>query len=271
MKLWFDEFWSHFNKHDNFFTWVLRKYGNTHVEVTSDNPDVIIVGNSYRYFDPLGPRRIVCFVGENNIPVPTAQANLTPRTTTEDNNLRLPLWYLYVDWEDPLYFTRFANSPKLHFCNFIHAHTGYPRQTFIDRVNQYKRVDCHGRAMNNMGAGIWDNSINGKLNVQKHYLFSMCLENALGNGYVTEKLLHGMVARTIPIYWGDKTAFEDFNPEYPILQLKDDISNLEQIVAQMIEIDQNETIKKDYLERCSNTPILTKMPDFEKLAKHIIG
>lgn len=269
MKIWFDEFWSHFNKNDNFFTWVLRKYSGESIEVTSNDPDVIIVGNSYRYFNPTGKCRIVCYVGENNIPVPTAHANLTPRHSTVDNNLRLPLWYLYVGWEDPDYWTRFINTPKTAFCNFIHAHVGFPRAQFIERLNRYKRVDCHGRAMNNMGPGIFDNSVNGKLNVQKHYLFSMCLENAIGDGNTTEKLLHGMVARTIPIYWGAPT--DDFNPDYPVLKLNDDISNLEEVVAKIIEIDQNEVVRKDYLDRVNSVPILVKQPDFEKIAKHILG
>ena len=42
--------------------------------------------------------------------------------------------------------------------------------------------------------------------------FHMAFENTILDGYVTEKLLHALMAGTVPIYWGDPRVCEDFNP-----------------------------------------------------------
>lgn len=54
---------------------------------------------------------------------------------------------------------------------------------------------------------------NYKMDLISNYKFSLCYENSITPGYHTEKLLHGKIAGNIPIYYGDKTVSEDFNPD----------------------------------------------------------
>lgn len=45
------------------------------------------------------------------------------------------------------------------------------------------------------------------------YMFSIAHENASYDGYFTEKVLDCFATGTIPIYWGDPTISETFNPD----------------------------------------------------------
>ena len=38
------------------------------------------------------------------------------------------------------------------------------------------------------------------------------MENQISDGYITEKLLHAKICGNIPIFYGDATVNEDFNP-----------------------------------------------------------
>lgn len=75
-----------------------------------------------------------------------------------------------------------------------------------------------------------------KLDLLKHYRFSICFENARGiDGYVTEKLFDCFVAGAVPVYWGapdiselvpngfvDFREFESFDALYEHLGSMDD-------------------------------------------------
>jgi hypothetical protein len=43
------------------------------------------------------------------------------------------------------------------------------------------------------------------------YKFIVALENTNEEEYITEKILHGLLSKTIPIYWGTRSAFKYFN------------------------------------------------------------
>ena len=66
------------------------------------------------------------------------------------------------------------------------------------------------------------------------------------SGYTTEKLVHAMAAHTIPIYWGNPQVSEDFNPKSFINC--HDYSSLEAVIERIIEVDQNESLYRHYLE-----------------------
>ncbi|MGX2982281.1 glycosyltransferase family 10 domain-containing protein [Helicobacter sp. 23-1045] len=93
---------------------------------------------------------------------------------------------------------------KRRFCNFIVSNGGANplRREFYEILSAYKRVDSAGRFLNNVGGAVAD-----KFAFQSECKFSLCFENSSTSGYTTEKLIQAVAARTIPIYWGDKSAF----------------------------------------------------------------
>ena len=49
--------------------------------------------------------------------------------------------------------------------------------------------------------------------MKRPYKFSIAAENARFYGYSTEKLISSFQAHTIPIYWGDPSVADEFNPK----------------------------------------------------------
>lgn len=60
-------------------------------------------------------------------------------------------------------------------------------------------------------------SITGKRITKKdiglsNYMFSIAVENCKQDGYFTEKILDCFATKTVPLYWGDSSVSEFFNP-----------------------------------------------------------
>lgn len=122
----------------------------------------------------------------------------------EDRYLRYPL-YLHEECMREIsnrHITAESLNSKTRFCTFVvsNGKADEKRIQFFNLLNTYKRVDSGGRYKNNIGKRIKD-----KLAFLKEGKFNIAFENSSTNGYVTEKLIHAFAAKSIPIYWGDKT------------------------------------------------------------------
>ncbi|WP_284076393.1 glycosyltransferase family 10 domain-containing protein [Herbaspirillum aquaticum] len=62
--------------------------------------------------------------------------------------------------------------------------------------------------------------VDDKLGVQSAYRFALCIENIASPGYVTEKIIEAMVARTLPIYLG-APDIGDFVPAEAYIDARD--------------------------------------------------
>ena len=154
-------------------------------------------------------------------------------------------------------------AQKTGFCNFIYSNSkAHPnRDKLFNNISAYKQVDSLGRHLNNkkheipQGTKNWcDNSIAMK----KPYKFSIACENASYRGYVSEKIVTSFCAKTIPIYWGDPTIVEDFNPKAFINC--HDYANVDEVLERVKQIDQNDDLWLSMIqEPCSTS---------EQVAKH---
>ena len=109
---------------------------------------------------------------------------------------------------------------KTKFCNFIYSQDIPERNKFFSMINSYKKVDSPGRCMNNMAPiGFNDpkksraskNWVKEKLKFLKPYKFTIAFENFISSGWSTEKIIHPMMANSIPIYMGHKDIEKEFN------------------------------------------------------------
>jgi hypothetical protein len=53
--------------------------------------------------------------------------------------------------------------------------------------------------------------VESKIDIARDYRYSICFENDLYPGYVTEKLLEAYLSETVPLYWGDLGNDEFYN------------------------------------------------------------
>lgn len=271
---------SGYNERNNIFVNVLKEHYDLIYE--ENEPDYIICsmsGRPYEYLNYDGIR--IFYSGENVSP---------------DFN--------YVDYaigfDKMVYGDRFCRNPKIlgvgskeqlialtnrekftvddlkeksYFCNFIYSHDrdDYKRKAIFDLLNTYKRVDSLGTYLNNMQDGFCV-SMQEKVQIQKKYKFTIAFDSVDLDGFVTEKIADGFIARTIPIYMGNPTIFEIYNKNAFINC--SDYDSLDNVLKKVIYLDQNE---EEYL-RMLNEPVYAKefepenlFENFETFINNIFG
>ncbi|MBC6419575.1 MAG: glycosyltransferase [Prochloron sp. SP5CPC1] len=181
------------------------------LEISKD-PDLIVYscfGKSFKEFDGIR----VFFTGENVRPeFWDCDYALSFDYCERDNHLRLPLYVFHTeahqlikgeeDFEGIL-------REKTKFCNFIYSNARCKiRNKFFKKLSQYKKVDAVGKLFKNIEGTIEEiTGIKGpsdaKVEFLRPYKFTIAFENSSYPGYTTEKIIHPMMARSIPIYWGN--------------------------------------------------------------------
>jgi alpha(1,3/1,4) fucosyltransferase len=177
---------------------------------------------------------------------------LTHRMLDDPRHLRLPL---YADWVKAESLVRQADEAeqwlprKTKFCCFFSTYVDRKtehRARFFHLLSRYKRVDAGGKALNNLGFEVpFDPE--AKLEFIKPYRFYIAFENQSVPGYTTEKIAEAMLARCVPIYWGNPRVVEDFNPASFINA--NDFPSLEALAERVAEVDRNDALYTQYLRQ----------------------
>ena len=248
-----------FNYEHNFFTDLLSEYYNIEVVKPEENPDILfysVFGNNYKN---LTTKRKIFYSGESISQRDDADFNIT-FDNNSDKNCRCPLWLCYLNDElikdNKKKLLGFFNIPKKSkFCSIIcqiDNKTG-ERSSIIDKLFKYKRVDCGGTFMNNIGY-IVPRGINcsGKIEHNNEYKFCIAFENANYPGYVTEKICDAYKSKCIPIYWGTRDVIKDFNPNTFINA--NDFTNFDELVKYIIKVDTDDELYESYFKE----PIFSK-------------
>lgn len=101
------------------------------------------------------------------------------------------------------------------FCCFIYSNGNahYKRDELFYTISKYKRVDSLGRHLNNTKGGNLrgENWRKSSIDAKSNYRFSIAAENAVVDGYTSEKILTSFQAHSIPIYFGDPSIEKEFN------------------------------------------------------------
>lgn len=182
-----------------------------------------------------------------------------------------------------------AKDAKRKFCNFVYsnANNGMGAQLrvkFCRELMKYRHIDCPGSVLNNMGNAIepryFDNNhlseksfndrwIGSKLDFLRGYKFSIAFENSAMPGWTTEKLIHPMMAKSVPIYWGNSDVTEHFNPK-AFINCADYENDFEAVIQRIIELDRDE---EQYLNMLCQRPLSDNYPLYWKddMAEYLSG
>jgi hypothetical protein len=130
---------------------------------------------------------------------------------------------------------------KTKFCCMVVSNpNSRKRLDFFETLSKVKQVDSGGSVLNNVGGRVADKAV-----FIKDYKFVISFENSSYEGYTTEKIMEPIHEDCIPIYWGNPLVGKDFNSErfldYTSFQSE------EELIARMLEIDQNEELAIDML------------------------
>lgn len=252
IKIDFVDMWPGFKKTDNYFYNRLIQYYD--VEITSE-PDYLFAscfGDSHlKYTNCIK----IQYLGENIIP----DFNLFDYSfgfhliDFEDRYLRLPHYVLYVEEIDKAlkkhtYSDEYYLSKK-GFCSSVISNpfAAGQRDEMYFLLNGYKEVASGGRYRNNVGGPVAD-----KTEFLKNYRFNMAFENSGMRGYTTEKIFDAFAGEAIPIYWGDPSIAEEFNPEAFINC--HDFTSFEEALQKVIEVYEDD---EKYLAMVK-APIITE-------------
>tara|TARA_R110000803_G_scaffold49030_1_gene101962 strand:+ start:3648 stop:4544 length:897 start_codon:yes stop_codon:yes gene_type:complete len=264
LRVWFREFWSRFDYNNNVFVWILSH--NYDVVVTSDNPDILISGDSGT---PYQNAKIVYFSSELYLPADNhTKYILSSFHINREGHFRVPLILLYAyDYFrfgiTKSYESVFDKSPpkdilnnKSQFCTYISRGSGRSdciRDGFYHELTKYKPVMAAGSHLNNHPkVGGEPGTIQGSISKHeflKDFKFTMSFEGGSGirgdYGWITEKIYEPMMAYSIPIYWGNIRIGEDFNNNSFINW--HDYGNDEDCIKRIIEVDNNDSLYMDYI------------------------
>ena len=209
----FIDFWDGFDENNN-ETLNLLKYVcndlNIQISVVNKNADLEIVScfknQGNKVYQNYGQTRIL-YLGENVRPYfQDIDYSLSFDIDGYCNrNIYAPLWILrnnlfgvdkgdYIPFDPYKLWNKRKIIPQKDKAVFVGNNSTPFRIELIYKLNQLGiSVDCFGSQTQ---------PIDNKLETIKDYKYSICVENSYHPGYVTEKLIDGYLANTIPIYWG---------------------------------------------------------------------
>ena len=271
MNVAFLDFWYGFQPENNFFTYLIRSI-KENVNITSpENADIIFYscfGNFHKNFNT----KKIFFTGENLRPN-FNDCDLSLSFDFDDynnKNIRLPLWYLYIDWFNvksynnpewliPVEYlsgdNEFTKKDKNQFCSTVFSSPYNTRFNMVNLLNTYKQVDCYGKIHNNK----LPDGEKYKMDIISNYKFNICFENSIYPGYFTEKLLHAKIAGCIPIYYSDKSYSEDFNKKCCINLI--DLNDQSELIEYIKEVDSDINLYNEI----KSEPIFTMVPNLDEI------
>jgi hypothetical protein len=260
----FVDFWPNFVKNDNYFYHLLSQEYD--VIITENKPDLLF--HSVDYCRHQGHKKYnnshtkkIYYSGEPpHIHRPDyneSHFSFTFEDTADARNYRLPLWVLHLNWfnvphsddRDQSYLhsleellkpkdAEYLWDTKKEFCSFINTQPFGRRVEFVPKLNQKQFVHCAGRLYNNVNGNIIGRGDQRwKIEYLKQFKFNIGMENCDDCGYVSEKIIHGMFANCIPIYWGSDVVIKDFN--FKSFINWHDFNNDEENIEKIMEINTN--------------------------------
>jgi hypothetical protein len=176
-------------------------------------------------------------------------------------------WFKRKDLPDTYTLSEIQRNRKLGFrrknqAAFVSRYSTH--QWLSQRYSYVEEIEKSGIPVAKYG---FDNYLapgyRNKVNELKKYKIQLPFENNISPGYVTEKLLHGLLAGGISLYYGDDAAKEDFNPETFI-----HFKNSSELNAGIDLVKSLITSKSD-LKTISNNPIFLNLPSINNLIEHI--
>lgn len=242
LKVNFTDFWSGFDKTNNFFyNLLIEKYE----VIISNNPDLLFYSVYNSEHINYSCTKIL-YSGENHRPdFILCDFAFSFDYHSNKRNFRLPLYALWGDLTklvDRKFDAGEILNQKKKFCCFVVSNwNSTVRNDFFKNLSTYKRVDSGGKVFNNIG-GFVDN----KLEFIKDYKFVISFENQSHPGYTTEKVYEPIAQNCIPIYWGDPLVGNDFNTKRFVNC--HEYSSFDEVIKRVIEIDNDDELYIQYLK-----------------------
>ena len=250
IKVAYKDWWEGFCPEEYIYNEILSKHYNLEI---SEDPDYIFC--SLYSFDCLKYDAVRIFTTGDNY---TPDFNIYDYALAfdyisfGDRYIRVPNWIMNPRYKNDVELMLHKSEnvsdsdyDDRKFCSWVcsNGNGDEIRQRLFKYISGYKQVDSGGRFMNNIGQ---PSGVEDKLDFQKKYRFSLAIQDSEAPGYLDEKLIQSFSSRTVPIFWGDNTVSDFFNPK-SMINVHDYCSDKE-LLEDIINIDSD---KKRYLDKLS--------------------
>ena len=172
------------------------------------------------------------------------------------NNIILPFFSIYSHCfnfnKKFISNEKITTVPKKSVCVIVsNLHDSEGRNYFFEKLESKIHIDYAGRYKNNT-IRIRDKHCSKKfVEFVSQYKFIVSMENSKNETYITEKILHGFCANTIPVYWGSDNVTNYFNKERFINVSNFNEETIDSVIEKILELNNND---EKYLEMI-NKPI----------------
>lgn len=194
--------------------------------------------------------------GENNPPQfnrAKKQIGFWRSYPDRDDVFRFPYWMWHLDWPElrgvpdyprygmPLSIDRLMRpicetypidqlSSRLNRAVLFSMHLREPRKRFYELTSNIIGCDGFGGAFGS------DNRKQPKMPLMERYRFSLCPENQIGDGYITEKIPEAFHSGCVPITWCRPDDLqEDFNPRAVINLYGLDDAQINEVLTEVLQ------------------------------------
>ena len=255
MKAYFNGFWQGFFEktdpiHIEFFLKLLTEVFNEYIEVSYniDDADILMesIFTNITYINHKNWKASFLFTGEsyyaqcmnNNLSLYTCIIGFNP---TINNFVEFPFFVVYLKSFPNMTFETAKTIQNNYTGAVISNGSLNERTTFLAKLESRLPVLYGGSYKNNIGGKIEGNfSSDNLLNFYKYTKFVITMENAKIGHYITEKLINGLRAGTIPIYWGSSHISKYFNSKRFLILEDTTESSINTVIDRMVNMSNEE-------------------------------
>ena len=250
MKISFHAFWDRFfddeQNNISFFKELFSEVDNLIYVKDAEESD-IIVNSLYGPKVKKENKIHILFGSEPNYPKDEDDIVLGGLDETiYKNAINIPLFlsYLYCNnfLERCLHRAVRKTVPSKFCCWIVSNDKCIERNNIFYLLNSYKNVDSVGMAFNTTGYLLrqpWGSK--GFFDFISQYKFVICGENTKIDQYITEKIFHGYLSQTIPIYYGSDYSKKVFDSNSYLYLENTDKQSYMRLLNRVIEIDNDDS------------------------------
>jgi len=159
------------------------------------------------------------------------------------NRINIPLFVPYLYCNDLIQLMQTpppsTHIPPKNICAIITNPRGQARTQFLTALEKKIHIDYAGSYKNNVPRITHAYNTPEFRDAISQYKFIVSMENSIQDTYITEKITHGLLANTIPIYWGSGQVDKYFNPKRFINVVCSDNESLDKIIQNIVNICTN--------------------------------
>ena len=253
---WFSGFFDKTNPglHVDFFIKLFEKVYGNNIEIGSfENSEILcefdMLLDSQSYVNSKKWKHTFLFSGESKL-----QCNKKDYSCVlwmqknHENVINIPLFIPYIYTNNFLINLEKNQDPRKDFpekdvCVVVSNPAGFIRNKFIEKLEKYVKIDYLGNYKNNNTdiLNINYNSIDF-ISYISQYKFIISMENCREETYITEKIIHGLIAKIVSVYWGSKKIHDYINNERILTLLDDDNDEeMDNVIKKILQLKNNKT------------------------------